>query len=77
MDATEKLRVFLVKLSICKKSAEADILAHFQMLEEMLYQDGSEIQNSLFPSNGKSVNIWKYFRTHSKCTSTLMASKLN
>jgi hypothetical protein len=29
------------------KRAEANILANFQMLEEVLYQDGVEIQNSL------------------------------
>jgi hypothetical protein len=47
MDATEKLQAFLAKLSIWTKRVEADILANFQMLEEVLYQDGAEIQNSL------------------------------
>jgi hypothetical protein len=46
-DATEKLQAFLAKLSIWKKRVEADIVANFQMLEEVLYQDGREIQNSL------------------------------
>jgi hypothetical protein len=40
MDATEKLQAFLSKLSIWKKRVEADIVANFQMLEEVLYQDG-------------------------------------
>jgi hypothetical protein len=35
MDAIEKLQGFLAKLSIRKKTAEADILANFQMLEEV------------------------------------------
>jgi hypothetical protein len=47
MDATEKLQAFLAKLSVRKKRVEVDILANFQMLEEVLYQDGVEIQNSL------------------------------
>jgi hypothetical protein len=47
MDATENLQAFLAKLSIWKKRVEADIVANFQMLEEVLYQDGVEIQNSL------------------------------
>jgi hypothetical protein len=47
MDATEKLHAFLAELSIRKKRVEADIVANFQMLEEVLYQDGCEIQNSL------------------------------
>uniref|UniRef100_A0A7M4E8X6 DUF4371 domain-containing protein n=1 Tax=Crocodylus porosus TaxID=8502 RepID=A0A7M4E8X6_CROPO len=47
MDATEKLQAFLAKLPIWKKRVEANILANFQMLEEVLYQDGVEIQNSL------------------------------
>jgi hypothetical protein len=37
MDANEKLQAFLGKLSIWKKRIDADILASFQMLEEMLY----------------------------------------
>jgi hypothetical protein len=44
MDATEKLQAFLAKLSIWKKRVEADIVANFQILEEVLYQDGCEIQ---------------------------------
>jgi hypothetical protein len=47
MDATEKLQAFFAKLSIWKKRVETDIVANFQMLEEVLYQDGCEIQNSL------------------------------
>jgi hypothetical protein len=43
MDATEKLQAFLAKLSILKKRVEADILANFQMLAEVLHQDGVEI----------------------------------
>jgi hypothetical protein len=46
-DATETLQALLVKLSIWKKRVEADIVANFQMLEEVLYQDGCEIRNSL------------------------------
>jgi hypothetical protein len=44
---TKKLQAFLATLSIWKKRVEADIVANFQMLEEVLYQDGCEIQNSL------------------------------
>jgi hypothetical protein len=47
MEASEKLQAFLAKLSIWKRRVEADIVAKFQMLEEVLYQDGCEIQNSL------------------------------
>jgi hypothetical protein len=47
MDATEKLQGFLAKLSIWKKRVEVDILANFQMAEEVIYQDGNEIQNCL------------------------------
>uniref|UniRef100_A0A7M4F4W3 Zinc finger BED-type containing 5 n=1 Tax=Crocodylus porosus TaxID=8502 RepID=A0A7M4F4W3_CROPO len=47
MDATEKLQAFLAKLLIWKKRVEANILANFQILEEVLYQNGAEIQNSL------------------------------
>jgi hypothetical protein len=47
MDATEKLQAFLAKMLIWKKTVEADILENFQMLEEVLYQDEAEIQNSL------------------------------
>jgi hypothetical protein len=34
MDATEKLRAFLVELSIWKKEAEAEILTDTEMLEK-------------------------------------------
>jgi hypothetical protein len=37
IDATEKSQAFLAKLPIWKKRAEANILANFQMLEEVLY----------------------------------------
>jgi hypothetical protein len=47
MDAIEKLKAFLAMLSMLKKKAEADILANFQILNEMLYQDVAEIQNSV------------------------------
>jgi hypothetical protein len=47
MDAIEKLQAFLAKLSIRKKRVEADILANFQMLEDVLYQNGIVIQYSL------------------------------
>jgi hypothetical protein len=47
MDATENLQAFLAKLAIWKKTIESDIVANFQMLEEVLYQDGAEMQNSL------------------------------
>jgi hypothetical protein len=46
MDATETLQAFLAKLSIWKKRVAIDILANFRMLEEVLCQDGVEIQNS-------------------------------
>jgi hypothetical protein len=46
-DATEKLQASLAKLSIWKTRVEADIIANLQMLEEVLYQNGCEIQNSL------------------------------
>jgi hypothetical protein len=41
MDATEKLQTFLAKQSVWKKRVEADILANFQMLEEVPHQDGA------------------------------------
>jgi hypothetical protein len=37
MDATEKLQAFLAKLSLWMKGVEDDILANFQMLEEVFY----------------------------------------
>jgi hypothetical protein len=37
MDATEKLQAFLAKMSIWMKRVQADILAKFQMLKEVLY----------------------------------------
>jgi hypothetical protein len=37
MEATEKLQVFLAKLSIWKKRVRADIIANFQMLGKVLY----------------------------------------
>jgi hypothetical protein len=46
-NAPEKLQAVLAKLSIWKCRKESDILANFQMLEEVLHQDGVEIQNSL------------------------------
>jgi hypothetical protein len=47
MEATENIKASFVKLSIWKKRVEVDILANFRMLEETLYQDGIEKQNSL------------------------------
>jgi hypothetical protein len=47
MDDTERLQAFLAKLSIWKRRVEADTLANVLMLEEVLWQDGDEIQNSL------------------------------
>ena len=47
MDASEILQAFLAKLPIWKKRVEANVLANFPMLEEVLYQDGVEIQNSV------------------------------
>jgi hypothetical protein len=55
MDATENLQAFLAKLSIWKKRGEADIVANFQILEEVFYQDGVEIQNSLSISLKKEI----------------------
>jgi hypothetical protein len=55
MDATEKLQAFLAKLSIWTKRVEADILTTFQMLDEVLYQDRVEIQNSLSISLKKEI----------------------
>jgi hypothetical protein len=46
MDATEKLQAFLTKLLIWNKIAGAVIVANFQMLEEVLYQQ-VKTQNSL------------------------------
>jgi hypothetical protein len=40
MNATENLQDFMAKLSIWKNRLEVDILANFQMLKEVLYQDG-------------------------------------
>jgi hypothetical protein len=65
MDATEKLRAFLAKLSIWKKRVEADIVANFQILEEVLYQDGCEIQNSL--SISLKREICEHLETHQNC----------
>jgi hypothetical protein len=45
-DDTEKLQAFSTKLLVWEKTAEADILANFQMLEEVLSQ-GAETQNYL------------------------------
>jgi hypothetical protein len=45
MEATEKLKALLAKLSILKKIVEADILANFQMLQQIIYRGGVEIQN--------------------------------
>jgi hypothetical protein len=64
MDATEKLQAFLAKLSIWKKRVEADIVANFQMLEEVLYQDGCEIQNSL--SISLKREICEHLETYQK-----------
>jgi hypothetical protein len=52
MGATEKLRVFLVELSICKKNAEANILAVSNAGGNALprWKRNTKI---LFPSNGK------------------------
>lgn len=61
IDATEKSQVFLAKLSIWIKRIEADNLADFQMLEEVLQQDGVEIQNSL--SISLKREIWEYLET--------------
>jgi hypothetical protein len=47
MDATEKLQAVLAKVTIWKKVVGADIVGNFQMLEEVLYQNGVEIQNFL------------------------------
>jgi hypothetical protein len=55
MDATENLQAFMAKLSIWKKRVEADIVANFQMLEEVPYQDGVEIQNSLSVSLKREI----------------------
>jgi hypothetical protein len=48
---------------------EADILANFQMLEEMFYQDGVEMQNSLSVSLKREIceNL-KHFRPLSTLT---------
>jgi hypothetical protein len=43
MDATKKLQAFLATPLILTKRVEANILANFQMLEEVLYQDKAEI----------------------------------
>jgi hypothetical protein len=45
----------LAKLSIWKKRVDADIVANFQMLEEVLYQDGCEIQNYLSVSLKREI----------------------
>jgi hypothetical protein len=39
IDATENLQAFLANRSIWKKRIEAYIVANFQMMEEMRYQD--------------------------------------
>jgi hypothetical protein len=43
------------KLSIWKNRVYADILANFQMLEEVLYQDGVKIQNSILISLKREI----------------------
>jgi hypothetical protein len=60
MDATEKLQAVWVKLSIWKTRVEADILANFQMLEEVLYKDGVEVQNSL--SVSLEIQIFQHLK---------------
>jgi hypothetical protein len=69
MDATETSQAFLAKLSIWKEIAEADILANFQMLEEMFYQDEIAIQYSLSISSKREnyqhlETLLKSFKSH-------------
>jgi hypothetical protein len=79
MDATEKLQAFFATLSIWTKRIEANILANFQMLEEVLYQHGLEIQNSLSISLKREIceQLETHFRNVSKVISILMALRLN
>jgi hypothetical protein len=78
MDVTEKLQAFIAKLSIWKRGAEADILANFQILKEVLYQDGIEIQNSLSVSLKREFcKHMENFRTLSEVMSIFMTLKLN
>jgi hypothetical protein len=55
MDATEKFQAFLAKLWIRKKGVEVDILANFQILQEVLYQDGIATQYSLSISSKREI----------------------
>jgi hypothetical protein len=46
-----------------KKKAEADILANFEMIEEVFTK--MEVRYKIlcpFPSREKSINSWKHFR---------------
>jgi hypothetical protein len=61
MAATEKLQAVMSKFVIWKKRAEANILANFQALEEVIYEDRAGVQNSLsIPLEGEAC---EYFRT--------------
>ena len=50
MDAAERIKAFLAKLSLWKRKLEADNYTNFPMLEEVLQQDGSESNNALSSS---------------------------
>lgn len=59
MDATKKLQAFLAKLSIWNRRVETDIVANYQMLEEMVSQDTAELHklSCQFLCKGKSAKI--------------------
>jgi hypothetical protein len=58
MDATEILQAFLAKSPVWKNRLEADILANFQVLEEVLYQDVNYFEKRYLPRPG---NITEFF----------------
>ncbi|XP_071033014.1 protein FAM200C [Parasteatoda tepidariorum] len=70
MDATEKLQAFLLKMSVWKIRIQNGMYATFQMLDEVLFENGSQ-QDSLLLNNLKNeicehlevlqVSFEKYF----------------
>lgn len=72
MDATEKLQAFLLKMSLWKIRIQNGIYANFQMLDEVLFENGSR-QDSLLLNNLKNeicehlevlqVSFEKYFNS--------------
>nr|XP_042913767.1 protein ZBED8-like [Parasteatoda tepidariorum] len=51
MDATEKLQAFLLKMSVWKIRIQNGMYATFQMLDEVLFENGSQQDNELWIRN--------------------------